>query len=612
MPSSRIDRRPNPRTLVRVLTVVLLLLGVAALAPAPAAASPTLPAQAAGSVAVSGHGWGHGRGMGQYGAKGYADNQGWNHVQILSHFYSNTNGNNPVSPAEEISVWLKAGDGQDLWIYSDKPVTVTGDQTVTVDGTVRIANEGGQWVLRSAARVAGTNCRTDFGAPTPLGSPQFPVTVAPTVADPGTQIWDMLGLCGANGAIKHYRGKLQIHQTSTRRTVNVVAIDQYLKGVVPRESPSSWNLEALKAQAVAARSYALSEGNRFGFAETCDDTQCQVYGGAANNGVALEPASTNNAIAQTAGQVRRFSNGALARTEFSSSTGGWTSGTPQCSACSFPTVEDVGDSVSPYHNWSVDIPKSTIESRWGIGTYSSTEILSRNGVGAEGGRVLSMRLNGSTRSVTITGDEFRQALGLRSNWFSVGGPSGPPPRPTCGYSDVFEDDQFCNDITWLTEEDIANGYPDGPSADRLPVSRQAMAAFLYRFVTGNGDAPACTSQPFSDVPVADQFCGEIAWLAGSGITGGFQDGTFRPLEPVSRQAMASFLYRVEHGPVDAPACGGQPFNDVPAADQFCGEIKWLADTEIAAGYPDGGFHPTAAVSRQAMARFLHELDGLGA
>ncbi len=83
---------------------------------------------------------------------------------------------------------------------------------------------------------------------------------------------------------------------------------------------------ALEAQAVAARSYAMAEGgesgNRFGFAKTCDTTSCQVYGGAGLGGASREAPTTDMAVVHTANVVRRFGNDTLARTEFSSSTGG--------------------------------------------------------------------------------------------------------------------------------------------------------------------------------------------------------------------------------------------------------------------------------------------------
>ena len=173
------------------------------------------------------------------------------------------------------------------------------------------------------------------------------------------------------------------------------------------------------------------------------------------------------------------------------------------------------------------------------------------------------------------------------------------------FTDVPESNEFYEDILWLVEQGITTGYADGTFRPTAPVSRQAMAAFLYRMVTGEEDAPACTTAPFSDVPVADPFCGEITWLADQGITTGDADGRFRPTAPVSRQAMAAFLYRVVEGPGPPPACTTAPFSDVPVSHQFCGAIAWMDANDIANGYSNGTYRPTTPVSRQAMAAFLH-------
>ena len=110
--------------------------------------------------------------------------------------------------------------------------------------------------------------------------------------------------------------------------VNTLALDDYLKGVVPHESINSWPAAALQAQAVAARTYAdVRIGT--GPYDICDDTQCQVYTGVAsfdaagNQLAALQFAESNAAIAAVAGQIRTY-NGAPISTEYSSSNGGWT------------------------------------------------------------------------------------------------------------------------------------------------------------------------------------------------------------------------------------------------------------------------------------------------
>ena len=192
------------------------------------------------------------------------------------------------------------------------------------------------------------------------------------------------------------------------------------------------------------------------------------------------------------------------------------------------------------------------------------------------------------------------------------GPASAASAPVTlvSFSDVGADAPFFTDIEWLVGGGIATGYPDGTFRPAAPVTRQAMAAFLYRRAGAPGGAhPSCSTAPFLDVPVDAPFCGEIAWLATEGIAGGYPDGTFRPVTVVSRQAMAAFLYRSAGSPLgDHPTCATDPFADVVVGAPFCGEIVWLVDHDIANGYEDGTFRPDIEVSRQATAAFLHRLS----
>ena len=172
------------------------------------------------------------------------------------------------------------------------------------------------------------------------------------------------------------------------------------------------------------------------------------------------------------------------------------------------------------------------------------------------------------------------------------------------FADVPFDHTFHPDIEWAATRGVANGYSGGvyrPSGD---VSRQAMAAFLHRATFGGGD-PACTgsARTFKDVPASSPFCGVIESLAARGVVTGHSDGTFRPLEPVTRQATAAFLHRAAGG-TSAP-CSTTSFPDVPSDSPFCTSVRWLSDSKITGGYADGTFRPNATVTRQAMAAFLH-------
>jgi hypothetical protein len=188
-------------------------------------------------------------------------------------------------------------------------------------------------------------------------------------------------------------------------------------------------------------------------------------------------------------------------------------------------------------------------------------------------------------------------------------PDGGTPDPVDGFSDVPTTHPFVDDIAWLVAAGVTEGFLDGTYRPGVAVSRQAMAAFLWRYTHGPDEpAPTCPQPWFPDVPTSSPMCGYVFWLAGTGIAGGFGDGTFRPGAPVGRQAMAAFLqrYREAEAPT-AQVCDADLFNDMPSAP-FCIPVTWLESTEITGGFPDGTFRPTAPVTRGAMAAFLHRYD----
>ncbi|QHC65691.1 hypothetical protein GSU68_03235 [Rathayibacter sp. VKM Ac-2759] len=176
------------------------------------------------------------------------------------------------------------------------------------------------------------------------------------------------------------------------------------------------------------------------------------------------------------------------------------------------------------------------------------------------------------------------------------------------FLDVGEDNVFFSDIQWMSEMGLSTGYIVAGGAEYHPVedvSRQAMAAFLYRF-SGEDFTPPSTPS-FSDVPQSNTFYAAVEWMKERGITTGYADGGFHPIESVSRQAMAAFLSR--YGIVPPTTGSGTFFADVPTANPFAQQIEWMRLSGITTGYiEDDGtttFHPEESVSRQAMAAFLH-------
>ena len=115
--------------------------------------------------------------------------------------------------------------------------------------------------------------------------------------------------------------------------------------------------------------------------------------------------------------------------------------------------------------------------------------------------------------------------------------------PVKVFSDVAAGADFYTEITWAGSTGISTGWDeDNTYRPVQAIDRNAMAAFLYR-LAGSPDFTAPAVSPFVDVKPTDPYYKEITWLAASNITKGWNDGTFRPWEPINRDAMAAYLYR---------------------------------------------------------------------
>lgn len=389
---------------------------------------PSASAQGAagGNATFVGHGWGHGRGMGQYGAYGYAVNAGWTYDRILKHYYGGTtlatNAGNPTMTVELTRVTgldtIVTGNGLAINNVAVGAAAVLIRRTGSGAFQVYSATGcGGPWQARTGLLGSGLTISTS-GSQEVMGNLIH-------VCEPKKGTW--------------YRGRLKVVDGGGKQyALNSVGVQDYLRGVIPRESPASWGsagsgrgMEALKAQAVAARSYALGSASRSpSGASTCDTTACQVYGGVFEQfpGKSLKPLEdprTDAATLATIGRVMRAANRSIARTEFSSSTGGWTAGG------TFPALEDLGDATpnNPNHTWvtrSDGTPATysfpDVAARLGTGAISSMAVTARSGHGAEGGRATNVRVVSTTGVVRdFTGNQVRLALGLKSDWFSVSG-----------------------------------------------------------------------------------------------------------------------------------------------------------------------------------------------
>ena len=185
------------------------------------------------------------------------------------------------------------------------------------------------------------------------------------------------------------------------------------------------------------------------------------------------------------------------------------------------------------------------------------------------------------------------------------------------FSDVPSTVDHADDINWMASQGITTGFDngDGTFAFRpyASVARCDMAAFLYR-IAGSPAYEAPSKSPFRDVTPGTPHYREICWLAESGVSRGFGDGTFRPYATVVRQDMAAFLRRLSsRAGHDVSGVGSSPFSDVRDGDEanHADDVCWLAANGVSTGFPNGTFGGMRDVARCDMAAFLRRMSDKG-
>ena len=377
------------------LLVAATLLLAGAPAAAPAHADETAQ-RGPGSVLLKGRGYGHGRGMSQYGAQSAATDHAKTYRQILAFYYP---GLDFGTARGSIKVLISSDTGDDVVVRQAAGLSVRQTSNGKTWKIGNVAPRATKWRLTAAQRGAATKVsyftsrwRAYKVVP---GEAEFFGSGPVALIDPtGT---------------RRYQGALRsaTSDEGDRDTVNVLSLEDYLRGVVPREMPAQWAPDAVRAQAVAARTYAdYAREHPKSYYDICSSTSCQVYGGVGD----AQPES-DAAIRATAHQVLE-SDGASAYTEFSSSNGGWTV------AGSVPYLVAQQDTWDPVNTWTYRLPATALEHAYpSIGDFQRLRILRRDGHGTWNGRVLRIRIVGSNGSVTKDGDDFRTDLSLRSTWF---------------------------------------------------------------------------------------------------------------------------------------------------------------------------------------------------
>lgn len=199
---------------------------------------------------------------------------------------------------------------------------------------------------------------------------------------------------------------------------------------------------------------------------------------------------------------------------------------------------------------------------------------------------------------------------LYAGWKSTSPDTKPPTPPRQGpcqpFPDVNASNMHCRNIEWLAGMNITAPI-GGKYMPGNAVTRGSMATFLYRLDHPGKAIPKCVTKPFRDVDVDYVHCGAIAWAVKNRITVGYGDGTYRPLNPVTRGSMATFLYRIAGSPA-TPMCGADPFDDVSSGYVHCKTIRWAKTNKITSGLAGGhDYGPERVVNRDQMASFLHRI-----
>ena len=344
------------------------------------------------SFTIRGAGFGHGIGLSQYGAYGYAAH-GSNSSDITLHYYTDTHLGNAAG--RTIRVLLQQGKGT-VWISG---ATRAGSRKLDSTKSYRLMRKGIDAIeLRTAG---GKRIETMQGV----------VTVSSSSGSFALGGRAMNGLSDGR-----YRGKLEVRAGTFGglTAVNALPLDDYIKGVIVGEMPTSWPLPALEAQAIVARSYSLVTDAGGAIFDQYPDTRSQMY-----YGMSRETPGTNQAVQSTAGQVVMYGD-KVASTYYFSTSGGRTENIENSWPGSPPvpylrSVEDPYDNLSPRHRWRFVWSKSQLDAKLGSfvkGKLRSVKVTKR-GVSP---RIVNAQVIGTRGTVNVTGPQLRSRLGLFDTW----------------------------------------------------------------------------------------------------------------------------------------------------------------------------------------------------
>ena len=599
---------PQRSTVVLVLTAALLL----ALLPGAAAE------ESEGGATVHGSGFGHGVGMSQYGARSLAE-KGASADDIIQHYYTDVQ-------VEEREVGSPGAHGLRVGLTTSQTVWSldnAGDSAASLE--VRLGDEAEDDPMAVAPgetvridHLDGDECQVEVaGASDPQEAAcddlevHWPVTSAAPDTFVSLDRDSAHDLALARGWIEFVQAGDEVH------TVLRIGMEDYLYGLA--EMPSSWPAAALQTQAIAGRTYAQSRVLRLPAAGAAD-CSChlgttiahQHYTGWGKEGEGAEgqwgarwvaAVDATNSDDRSRGQVITHA-GSLINAYYSSSSPGTTEDPRDIWGGDVAYLEPVddshahdGDANNHMSSWTREFDYDDFSERLGFDAVTRVELVGHLRSGNPGVYRVEGLADGQEQVEELhTYSQLRPLLGLPSHGIFEIELELPG-----DFRDVPPGHPFHAEITWLLDRDLTSGYDDGTFRPGIGVSRQAAVAFLHRLA---GEPEPEGESAFFDVDDEHPFHDAITWASEQEIVSGYDEGTFRPGAPVTRQAMAAFLAHLEFDG-EVPAAEASGFDDVGADHPFHDEIAWMAESGLADGFDDGTFRPGQVVTRQAAAAFLY-------
>ncbi|MDH3261068.1 MAG: SpoIID/LytB domain-containing protein [Acidimicrobiia bacterium] len=592
---------------------------------------PGSPAVAAQGLLVhfEGSGWGHGVGMSQYGANAMAT-AGMTAEQILTYYYSGATVK-PLAQALGAEGFMQT-DPDPLWIGLAQDQTSLrfqvqngqaglcksgdgeGECAPPLNGT-QYAGAGENWEFRTLGNGA---CRF-FKEGVAVGNPGTCRASITWLDQPNTRVFfPDTGRTYARGTLR-----MRPNGPAAFHVMLEMGLEDYVYGI--GEVPSSWPVEALEAQAIAARTYGVRQALRWGpeaglAAGRQAQCWCQLFSTVVDQnyvGWSKESGLDGNrwvqAVASTAGLVvthpaapeqtiitAYYSSSSGGKTESNVSGLGHTSLIPYLVSVPDPWSQDP---FNPYAAWTKDLTGVDVAAAYGLSSLSSITVTARNESGSAAEVVIQGLLNGSQVTLTRTGRSVKSTLGLRSSYFDV--------SVEVSFLPPFKDDEgsiYEQDIVTIYQAGITKGCEVDLYCPSAAVPRWQMALYLTRLHSASGyELPTGAPQGFNDLRGVSAEAGlAINQLRQLGITKGTSTTTYTPGAEVPRWQMALFITRMLAADgVPLPDGSNQGFTDIghlsAEAQKAINQLRQLGVTTLS-----GQYSPDLPMARDLMASFMAE------